>query len=193
MMIHINSITAGNYPDLPLYVKKRIIDNSLYNPANWKRFMKWWHKNIVQYDANFDTYAALDEVDKTLSCSEAIDHITAKHPEWFRNNEKKEMVKQLVFVKQLIPLLITGEIKCTYRNRRFFGSYYIITNRFKRSEPYLVIEITNNELVKLKELDDKDARLAGIDSAKELKKLLKVWYGDHQIIFRNWLTVTRIL
>ena len=192
-MNYINAI-AGNQSSLPIHVKRRIIERSLYNPTNWKRFMNWWRNNIMANEGDFDEGAALDEIDKTLSYSEAIDHITSKHPEWFRNQESIARVKQVVFIKSLIPLLITGEIRCTDRNRRLFGSYYIVTNRFKRDEPSLVIEVTHNELIKPNKLKDEDARLAGISSAKELRKLLQKWYGkNYPIIFRNWLTVKQVL
>lgn len=190
-MNYIHAI-AGNQSSLPIHLKRRMIERSLYNPTNWKRFMKWWHDNIMSNEGNFDEGAALDEIDKTLSYSEAIDHTTSKHPEWFRNQESVARVKQVVFIKSLIPLLITGEIRCTYRNRRLFGSYYIVTNRFKRDEPSLVIEVTDNELIKPNKLKDEDARLAGVGSAKELRRLLKNWYGNNQIIFRNWLTVKQV-
>ena len=193
MMNYISTI-AGNQSSLPIHVKKRMIERSLYNPANWKRFMKWWRNNIMPNDGNFDEGAALDEIDKTLSYSEAIDHITSKHPEWFRNQESIARVKQVVFIKSLIPLLITGENRCTYRNRRLFDSYYIVTNRFKLYEPSLLIEVTHNELIKPNKLKDEDARLAGIGSAKELRRLMKHWYGkNYPIIFRNWLTVKQVL
>lgn len=193
MMNYISAI-AGNQSSLPIHVKRRIIERSLYNPTNWKRFMNWWRTNIMSNDGDFDEGAALDEIDKTLSCSEAIDHITSRHPEWFRDRESIARVKQVVFIKSLIPLLITGEIRCTYRNRRLFGSYYIVTNRFKRDEPSLVIEVTHNELIKPNKLKGEDARLAGIGSAKELRKLLQKWYGkNYPVIFRNWLTVKQVL
>lgn len=180
------------FSNVPIHVKRRMIKRSLYNPSNWKRFLKWWHANILQREG-FDEGAALDEIDRTLSYSEAIDDITSKHPEWFKDPEKIARVKQIVFVKQLIPSLINGAIKCTYRNRKLEGMYYVVTNRFRRDEPSLVIEITHNEIVKPKELTDSDARLAGVDSAKELKRLLRRWYGPNQVIFRNWLTVKPVL
>ncbi|MEM2760774.1 MAG: hypothetical protein QXU32_09370 [Nitrososphaerales archaeon] len=185
----LNHFVAENQAGLPVHVKKRMIERSLYNPANWRRFMKWWHSNVL---TNLDEGAALDEVDKTLTYSEAIDHITSKHPEWFANKHRIVMAKQIVFLKNLIPLLITGEIRCTYRNRRLYGTYYVITNRFKR-EPSLVIEVISHELVNVDELTDGDTRLAGIASATELINLLKKWYGGNKMIFRNWLSVKQIL
>lgn len=154
--------------------------------------MEWWRNNIMPETAGFDAGAALDEIDRTLSYGEAIDHITTKHPEWFKNNERIERVKQIVFVKSLVPLLITGEIRCTYRNRRLYGSYYVVTSRFKRDEPSLVIEITGNEIVKVSGLTDKDAKMAGIASVKELRGMLRRWYNT-TAIFRNWLTVKQVL
>jgi len=183
----------GQFPDLPVHIKSRMIESSLYNPRNWRRFLKWWKSNILSYDfGGPDEGAALDEIDRTLSYTEAIDEITSKHHEWFKDQEKITKVKQIVFIKSLIPSLITSEIRCTYRNRRLFGSYYVVTSRFKRSEPYLVIEVTNNELVKTSRLTDEEARLAGIDSSKELRKLLHKWY-DKDPVFRNWLTVKQVL
>jgi len=181
------------FSDFPAHVKHKIIERSLYNPANWKRFLKWWHTNILPYESGGpDEGAALDEIDRTLSYAEAVDEITSKHPEWFKNQERINKVKQIVFIKPLVPRLISSEIKCTYRNRRLFGSYYVVTSRFKRNEPCLVIEVTNNELVKTSRLTDEETRLAGIDSSKELRKLLHKWYGKSPI-FRNWLTVKQVL
>lgn len=192
-MSYLNNVIIRNqFSNVPIHVKRMMIERSLYNPVNWKRFIKWWRNNIIQTGC-FDEGAALDEIDKTLSYSEAIDHIVSKHPEWFKNQERIARIKQVVFIKQLIPLLITNEIKCTYRNRRLCGSYYVITNRFKRDEPTLVIEVTDNELMKTNELTDEDAKLAGIDSVKELRKMLIKWYSSNKIIFRNWLTVKQIL
>ena len=183
----------NHFGNVPAHIKHRMIERSLYNPRNWKRFLKWWQTNLLPYDAGGpDAGAALDEIDRTLSYGEAIDEITSKHPEWFRNNEKIGKVKQIVFIKSLIPGLINGEIKCTYRNRRLYGSYYVVTSRFKRGEPCLVIEVTNNELIKASRLTDKEARLAGIGSGKELRKLLRNWY-DKDPVFRNWLTVKQVL
>lgn len=183
----------SQFNNIPAHIKHRMIERSLYNSRNWQRFLTWWKRNLLTYDMGGpDEGAALDEIDRTLSVAEAIDEITSKHPEWFRNQEKIIRVKQLVFIKPLIPLLITSEIRCTYRNRRLFGSYYVVTSRFKRSEPYLVIEVTNNELIKTSRLTDEEAKLAGIDSSKELRKLLHKWYGSDPI-FRNWLTVKQVL
>jgi len=191
-MSYLQDTTIGNqFSHLSIHVKRRMIERSLYNPANWRRFMKWWHNNIV-IEKDLEG-AALDEIDKTLSYAEAIDHITSRHPEWFKDQERIARIKQIVFIKPLIPLLITSAIKCTYRNRRLYGSYYIITNRFKRDEPSLVIEVTDNELMRTNELTDEDAKLAGIDSVKELRKMLIKWYSSNKIIFRNWLTVKQIL
>jgi len=183
----------NNFSNIPVHVKHRMIERSLYNPRNWNRFLKWWQTNILPYESGGpDEGAALDEIDRTLSYAEAIDEITSKHPEWFHNKERIAKVKQIVFIKSLIPGLITSEIRCTYRNRRLFGSYYVVTSRFKRDEPSLVIEVTNNEYVKTSSLTDKEARLAGIDSSKKLRKLLHKWY-DKDPIFRNWLTVKKVL
>jgi hypothetical protein len=56
-----------------------------------------------------------------------------------------------------------------------------------------VIEVTNNELIKRNELTDEDAKLAGIGSSKELRKLLNGWYGNNNnLVFRNWLEVKQI-
>ncbi len=182
----------NHFSSVPAHVKSRMIARSLYNPRNWKRFLKWWKSNVLSYELVPDEGAALDEIDRTLSYTEAIDEITSKHPEWFKEQEKITKVKQIVFIKSLIPSLITSEIRCTYRNKRLFGSYYAVTSRFKRGEPYLLIEVTSNELVKTSDLTDEEARLAGIDSSKELRKLLHKWY-NRDPIFRNWLTVKQIL
>ncbi len=183
----------NHFSSVPAHVKSRMMERSLYNPGNWKRFLKWWKSNILSYELGGpDEGAALDEIDRTLSYTEAIDEITSKHPEWFKNQGKITKVKQIIFIKSLIPSLITSEIRCTYRNRRLFGSYYVVTSRFKRTEPYLVIEVTGNELVKTNNLTDEEARLAGIDSSKVLRKLLRKWY-DKDPIFTNWLTVKQIL
>ncbi len=191
-MSYLKDATIGNqFSNAPMHVKRRMIERSLYNPANWRRFMKWWHNNIVLEKDLEGT--ALDEIDKTLSHSEAIDHITSRHPEWFKDQERIARIKQVVFIKPLIPLLITSEIRCTYRNRRLYGSYYVITNRFKRDEPSLVIEVTDSELIRTDELTEGDAKLAGIDSVKELRKMLIKWYHNNKLIFRNWLTVKQIL
>jgi hypothetical protein len=183
----------NNFSNFPVHVKHRMIERSLYNPRNWKRFLKWWKTNLLPYDSGGpDEGAAFDEVDRTLSYTEAVDEITSKHPEWFRNKEKAAKVKQIVFIKSLLPRLISSEVRCTYRNRRFFGSYYVVTSRFKHDEPCLIIEVTNNEPVKTSKLTDEEARLAGIDSSKELEKLLHKWYGRDPV-FRNWLTVKQVL
>ncbi len=183
----------NHFGSVPTHVKSRMIERSLYNPRNWKRFLKWWKSNVLSYESGVpDEGAALDEIDRTLSYTEAIDEIISKHPEWFKDQEKITKVKQIVFIKSLIPCLIASEIRCTYRNRRLFGSYYVVTSRFERSEPYLVIEVTSNELVKANSLTDDDARLAGIDSSKELRRLLHEWY-NRDPIFRNWLTIKQVL
>lgn len=184
-------LIRSQFPNVSKDLKTGMIKRSLYNPVNWSRFMKWWQSHIVRIEG-FDETGALDEVDRTMSYSEAVNHITSLHPEWFRANDPKDKVKQIVFVKRLIPLLISGSVKCTYRNRRLFGNYYVVTDRFRRKEGLLVVEVTGNELVRINKLKDADARLAGIDSAVELKKLLKKWYTAHEVLFRNWLKVKQV-
>lgn len=183
-------LIRNQFMNFPAQVKRRLLNESLYNATNWRRLLHWLDNNLLD---GLDKGIILDEIDKTLSYQEAKDHIASRHPEWFKCREKVAKAKQIVFVSKLIPFLLAGEARCTYRNRRLYGIYYVVTSRFVRHEPSLVIEVTKNELVDMNKLTCKDARLAGVESAEELRSLLRRWYGHNSVIFRNWLIVTQVL
>ena len=83
-------------------------------------------------------------------------------------------------------------MKVTYRKSPKVGLYYVIDNRFKQKpESYnLSIEFYRIDRINPYELTDDEARLAGIETADEIRSLFEKWYGKPiPGMFRNWFRV----
>jgi hypothetical protein len=92
----------------------------------------------------------------------------------------------------LIPKILAGEVQCTYRTVQLSSLYYVVNNRFLRNpEIHCGIQVYRVEQVNPYTLTDEDAHLAGVESAIQLKLLLRRWYMNDWrhgtlTLFRNW-------
>jgi hypothetical protein len=109
-------------------------------------------------------------------------------PESLRDSKPK----QIIFVKELIEKISDGKVQVTYRKSPKVGMYYVIENRFKQKpeSARLLIEFYRTDRVNPYELNDDEARLAGIESAHQIRTLFEKWYGSPiPGLFRNWFRV----
>ncbi len=167
------------------------MSSGLSNPSTFKRFRMWAEKNCIDPDLlkNIDFDA---EFGKDLSYNEAIETALHKFPTVWRTEIMEDFEsrpKQIIFIKELIPKIIEGEIQVTYRKSPKIGLYYVIENRFKQSRESsrLLIEFYRTDKINPAELGDEEARLAGIDSADRIRDLFKKWYGEPiPLLYRNW-------
>lgn len=170
------------------------VRNTLGNPAVWSRFLRWARTNLADPES-FEQVDWTGEFGRDLTYSEAIELALFKFPALWRSETRDaftKKVKQLVFIPPLIPRILTGEVQVTYRKTPKRGLYYAIGNRFRPPrDPRTVLEFFRVEPVDPLRLTDAEAQLAGIDTAEELRRLLRKWYGDPlpNPIFRNWFRV----
>lgn len=104
----------------------------------------------------------------------------------------RDKPKQIVFVKDLVNKIISGQVQVTYRKAPKIGSYYVIENRFrqKSESSKILIEFYQTDRVDPYKLSDEEAQLAGIESADKIKELFGKWYGDPiPELYRNWFRV----
>ena len=166
----------------------------LSNPSNLKRFRNWMDRNCVSEDRlkEIDVEA---EFGKDLSYNEAVELAINKFPTFWKVEYLKEYEqrpKQIIFVRDLVEKISAGTIQVTYRKSPKIGTYYVIENRFKQkaNSSKLLIEFYQTDSVDAYKLTDEEARLAGIESADEIRELFERWYGTPiPPLYRNWFRV----
>lgn len=166
--------------------------DSLEGDEGWNNFKRWVKENLCEPDV-FDKIDWDMLVDRSLSFEEAVDEIKRQLPSiWLDSEQVGERVKKIVFIKPLIEKIKRGEVQVTYRNKPKTGVYYVVSNRFKGEKPEVFIEFYKNEVVDVEKLTDREAQQAGVDTAKDLKRLLSKWYGKNAAIYRNWFRVKHV-
>jgi len=166
--------------------------DDLEDNENWSIFKRWVKENLCEPDI-FDKIDWDMLVDRSLSFEEAIDEIRRQLPSiWVDTKKAGERIKKIVFIKPLIEKIKQGEVQVTYRNKPKTGVYYVVSNRFKGEEPEVFIEFYKNEVVDVDKLTDREAQLAGVETADELRRLLFKWYGRGSTIYRNWFRVRHV-
>jgi|SRR3970040_525412 len=161
--------------------------------SSWDRFEKWVKENLADPD-QYDRIDWATEIGSDLTYSEAIEMALYRFPTLWKDDiidEQTKRIKQIVFIKPLIGKIRNGEIQVTYRKGPKFGIYYVVNNRFKpRTDDCPIIEFHKTEKVNPYNLSDDEARLAGVDTAKEIVDLFERWYGKPAPeLFRNWFSV----
>jgi hypothetical protein len=98
-----------------------------------------------------------------------------------------EHTKRIVFTEALIEQ-IQGRAEVTYRKFKLNGLYHLASSRFKREEANApVIYVYRTEEIDPYILTDDDAKLAGVESAEEIRRLFESWYGKPiPHLYRNW-------
>src|SRR3972149_1009639 len=99
-----------------------------------------------------------------------------------------ERTKRIVFTETLIQQILQGKAEVTYRKFRLNGLYHLASTRFKsKDENAPVIYVYKNEEIDPYRLIDADAKLAGVESAEEIRRLFEAWYGEPiPSLYRNW-------
>ena len=99
-----------------------------------------------------------------------------------------ERTKRIVFTETLIQQILQGKAEVTYRKFRLNGLYHLASTRFKsKDENAPVIYVYKNEEIDPYSLTDADAKLAGVESAEEIRQLFETWYGKPiPPLHRNW-------
>jgi len=135
------------------------------------------------------------EFDKDLSYNEAIELALHKFPTVWRteiSNSYGDKPKQIIFVKDLVGKIISGNVQVTYRKSPKMGTYYVIENRFKQKpeSSKILIEFYQTDKIDPYKLNDEEAQLAGVDSADKIRELFAKWYGSPiPGLYRNWFRV----
>jgi len=104
-------------------------------------------------------------------------------------------LKRIFFIRSLVERLRSPEPpRVSYRKTRKQGRYRVFSGgRFHPKDEGIIIEFYKTEEVDPRELTDEDARLAGIETAKELLGLFQKWYrGIPEKMYRNWFRVVKI-
>ena len=159
-----------------------------------EKFKAWIRDNSLSVE-NLDFIDVEAEFGSDLSFDEAVQLAIQKFPGLWKSdlsNSKDSKPKQIIFVKDLIEKISNGKVKVTYRKSPKIGLYYVIDNRFKQKpESYnLSIEFYRIDRINPYELTDDEARLAGIETADEIRSLFEKWYGKPiPLMFRNWFRV----
>jgi len=166
--------------------------DDLEDDESWSSFKRWVKENLSEPDI-FDKIDWDMLVDRSLSFEEAVNEIRRQLPSiWVDTEQAGERIKKIVFLKPLIEKIKLGEVQVTYRNKPKTGVYYVVSNRFKGEEPEVFIEFYKNEVVDVDKLTDREAQLAGVETADELRRLLIKWYGKGATIYRNWFRVKHV-
>jgi|SRR5579872_3919035 len=100
--------------------------------------------------------------------------------------------RQIIFVKDLVDKIADGKIQVTCRKSPKVGTYYVMDNRFRKKSDSakLLIEFYRTDRVNPYKLTDDEARLAGIQTADEIRSLFQKWYGSPiPGLYRNWFRV----
>ena len=164
----------------------------LEDDENWGNFKRWIKDNLSEPDV-FDKIDWDVLVDRSLSFEEAVDEIRSLLPSiWVTTEDSGMRIKKIVFIKPLIEKIKLSEVQVTYRNKPKTGVYYVVSNRFRGEKPEIFIEFYKNEVVDVDKLSDKEAQLAGVDTAEDLRRLLRKWYGKDARIYRNWFRVKHV-
>jgi len=170
-------------------MSKRISD-----PKIKDKFREWIRENAISPE-NLDFIDVEAEFGTDLSLDEAIRLAIQKFPGiWKVDPEslRDSKPKQIIFVKELIEKISDGKVQVTYRKSPKVGMYYVIENRFKQKpeSARLLIEFYRTDRVNPYELNDDEARLAGIETANQIRNLFEKWYGSPiPGLFRNWFRV----
>jgi hypothetical protein len=170
-------------------MSKRISD-----PKTNEKFRGWLRENSLSPD-NLDLIDVEAEVGTDLTFDEAIQLVIQKFPGLWKidpESTRNSKPKQIIFVKELIEKIANGKVQVTYRKSPKVGMYYVIENRFrqKSDSARLLIEFYQTDKVNAYDLTDDEARLAGIDTAGEIRSLFEKWYGSPiPSLFRNWFRV----
>lgn len=162
----------------------------LSNPATYKRFKDWMERNCVEPRelSRLDLDA---EFGKDLTFNEAIEVALHKFPSLWRPDymaQYENKPKQIIFVKELVKKITEGKVQVTYRKSPKVGTYYVIENRFKKSNPSkLFIEFYKTDVVDANLLSDEEAQLAGVSTGNEIRAMFGKWYGfPIPTLYRNW-------
>ena|SRR3990172_606382 len=99
--------------------------------------------------------------------------------------------KRLIFTQELVRKILDGEARCTYRKTPKLGHFLVLDSRFKLSrEAACRIHCYRSDEVDPGTLTNCDAKLAGVESAETLRKLLTSWYRSvPSVMYRNWFKV----
>ena len=165
----------------------------LEDDENWGNFKRWIKDNLSEPDV-FDKIDWDVLVDRSLSFEEAVDEIRSLLPSiWVTTEDSGMRIKKIVFIKPLIEKIKLSEVQVTYRNKPKTGVYYVVSNRFREEKPEIFIEFYKNEVVDVDKLSDKEAQLAGVDTAEDLRASSpRKWYGKDARIYRNWFRVKHV-
>lgn len=102
--------------------------------------------------------------------------------------------KRIVFTQDLVKKILEGKVRCTYRKTPKLGKFLVLDSRFKPSKnASCTIHCYRSDEVDPRNITDKDARLAGIQTSAKLKELFTTWYGSvPPIVYRNWFRVLEV-
>jgi len=170
-------------------LSKRISD-----PKTHERFRTWIRDNAISADS-LDHLDIEAEFGTDLTLDEAIGLAIQKFPGIWKedlDSSKDSKPKPIIFVKELVEKISNGKVQVTYRKSPKVGMYYVIDNRFKQKPETarVLIEFYRTDRVNAYDLSDDEARLAGIESADQIRSLFEKWYGSPiPALFRNWFRV----
>ena len=170
-----------------------MLASTLAHPLVRGRFLRWLRKRLTE-----DVWDAVDPgvFDRSLTFSEAKAEAEKRFGPMFRM-EDPQRVKKIVFVRELIPKVLAGEVQCTYRPSRMAGFYYVVDSRFKKDpQVFCLIEVSHSEAVDVDALTDADAALAGVGSGDAIRTLFRRWYGEPWVrgaltMYRNWFRLIK--
>jgi hypothetical protein len=164
------------------------------DPKTREKFRDWMRENSLSPE-NLDLIDTEAEFGDDLTLDEAVQLAIQKFPGIWKvdpNLYRDSKPKQIIFVKELVEKISEGRIQVTYRKSPKIGMYYVIDNRFRQKpdSSKLLIEFYRTDHVNPYELTDDEARLAGIESADEIRSLFEKWYGAPiPGLYRNWFRV----
>jgi hypothetical protein len=170
-------------------MSKRISD-----PKTMEKFRDWLRENSLSPD-NLDLIDLDAEFGTDLTFDEAVQMAVRKFPGIWKDaasSYRDSKPKQIIFVRELVEKISDGSVQVTYRKSAKNGMYYVIDNRFKQNSDSakLLIEFYRTDRVNAYDLTDDEARLAGIESAHEIRTLFEKWYGSPiPKLYRNWFRV----
>jgi len=169
-------------------MSKRISD-----PKTKDKFVQWLRENSLSPE-NLDLIDIEAEFGTDLTFDEAVQLALQRFPGIWKvlPSTRDSKPKQIIFVKDLVEKIADGKIQVTYRKSPKVGTYYVMANRFrqKADSAKLLIEFYRTDRVNAYELTDDEARLAGIESASEIRSLFEKWYGSPiPGLYRNWFRV----
>jgi hypothetical protein len=163
-----------------------------------RKLRQWMIRNSI--DPSYVSKIDIDaEFGKDLSFSEAVETAIHKFPTLWKSEAVQDYEarpKQIIFIKRLAERIAEGQIQVTYRKSPKIGTYYIIENRFKQKpeSSRMLIEFYRTDKVDPYKLTDEEARLAGVESADEIRALFEKWYGlPIPTLYRNWFRMKETL